>query len=155
MSSDFGAKKSRRSNPVAMIVPALIVVLIAGAGGAMWVMQKQSKIAEAKAWHMSGPPCEAASQAAYAQLAVSQPRVVEIDSAQIARSSGDASCGEAPNTSGRGPNTIPVCRFSDPTTLDVGIGASHFYFLPRSEPATVSIVDGRPNCVLGAASARP
>jgi len=150
MSSDFGAKKSRRSNPVTLIVPVLVVLLILGGGAGIWLMQQKSKAAEAASWHMSGPPCPAASASDYAAAASADLRGVEIDGVKMTRASGAASCGEAPNM--KGGAAIPVCKFSDPTTLDVAVGAAHYYFLPRSEPATVSLVDGKPNCVLGAAA---
>jgi len=148
MSSDFGAKKPRRSSPVAMIVPVLVVVLIIGAGGAMWMVQQKSKAAEAASWHMSGPPCPVASPSEFAAATSgSEAHTVEIDGVKMARTSGEANCGEAPNLSGGA--AIPVCKFTDPTTLDVTIGAGHVYYLTRSAPVTVSIAGGKPNCVLG------
>jgi hypothetical protein len=151
MSSDFGVKKPKRSNPIALIVPLLVVVLLIGAGGAMWMMQQKSKAAEAASWHMAGPPCPTATPSEFAAATSgSESHAVEIDGAKMTRTSGEANCGEAPNVDGGA--AIPVCKFTDPTTLDVTVGGDHFYFLPHSDPATVSIVGGKPVCALRAAA---
>ena len=148
-----GDATPRSFKAVALIVPAVVAVLtLGGVVGALMIRQ-QGRIADARAWLPAGPPCEIASQAAYTALASSQPRAIMLDGVQFVRSSGQATCGEAPNLSGRGPRTIPVCQFSDPTALAVTIGADTRYYLPRSAPATVSVADGQPHCVLAAGHA--
>ena len=148
MSSDFGGPRRRRSSPAVLVVAVLLGVAAAGAG-AYWIIQQRARSDETVAWKLKGPPCEVADKSAYAVMAGSEPlQASEVKGATLSRSTGRVVCGNAPDPVSHGAATIPACQFDVPTALDVQIGARHFYYLPRSEPATVSIRDGQPSCVL-------
>jgi hypothetical protein len=109
-------------------------------------------MADAKAWTIAGPPCPHPAANAYvADLEASHmhaSRAFEFMGVTFARSFGHVSCAEIHANGGRSDATYPVCQFTSPGALEVTTARGEFYFYPSTGPATISVPDGRPMCVM-------
>jgi len=136
---------------LAVILAASVAALFA-ANAAADRRQRNADIAEAKGWTIVGPPCPGLSRRAYlANLHAADLRVARafnFDGVRFARAYGDVSCEEIHDDGGQGPGVHPVCQFTSPAALEVTTPRGEFYFFPQAEPATITVFQSRPECVL-------
>lgn len=106
--------------------------------------------AAAKPWELKGPPCPAPSGwAADAKHAPAKAFI--FNGIKFARRYGHADCNAVAGPKGHGPAYVPLCQFSSPAVLAVTTEQGTFHFAPGvGRPATVSVVDGVPKCVIAA-----
>jgi hypothetical protein len=100
-------------------------------------------------WKVVGPPCPNITRQAFESQAIKPTQSFRMESVVFARAYGYSSCGELPAKGGL--QTLVVCQFTNPGVLAVTTAAGEFYFTPGlGQPATVSVADGPPSCVMAA-----
>ncbi len=128
-------------------VGALAVV---GIIAAVLILQRANAIAKAEAWMPPGAPCPVSSPAALLASGNRVEHVSVYDNIRFGRRSGFVTCNEVASDGGRGAGLVSVCQFNNPTVLQVTTRRGDFFYFPRSKPATVSVEDDTPRCVLAA-----
>jgi hypothetical protein len=153
---DYGVRSSYRLEAIGKLVflvlsGAAMAVVVYGAVGKE-AQHRAEVIAEAKAWTITGAPCQSLSARSYfTQLQASDMRATrafDFMGVTFARAFGHVSCSEIHEEGGRSDATFPVCQFTSPGALEVTSGQGVFYFFPQAGPATISVHGGRPQCVL-------
>jgi hypothetical protein len=138
----------RRFSAIQLVSAAAGVVAVVGTIGGVALFQRSTAITKARAWTAVGPPCPSLSQADFLAAGVQMAHTIVYDDVTFARGYGYANCNEIADKGGRGVGVVPVCQFNSPTALQVTTRRGTFYFATRSSPATVSIADGVPHCVM-------
>lgn len=151
MTSDFGAKSTRKKPPyVWMAVGALLLLgLIAASFVPAYFKQRNAAIAESGRWSISGPPCPALSAAEFAASGRVTPRGFTFGEVRFENQHGHASCTTLVYDGGTGRGTYPACQFMAPAVLKVTTAKGQFHFLPGlGQPATVFVENDQPRCVM-------
>lgn len=148
---DDGGRPGRRRLPPGLTLGAAVAVAV-GVTAAIWGpslrVHRREAIATARAWMLTGPPCQALAPAAYARQWFKATKAFEWDGATFARGAGHADCQDVTNGGGKGFGVHPVCQFTSPQVIAVTTGKGVFYFTPGlGKPATVTVQHGIPSCV--------
>jgi hypothetical protein len=110
---------------------------------------RQQRIADAKAWTITGPPCPTITEAQFLRPHQKGLRRFEFQGAVFFRRYGHVACAAIRNDGGRGGRLHAVCQFTSPDDLMVRTEAGEVYFRPGpGSPATISTAGGAPRCVL-------
>ena len=145
MTQDYGVRSKRRWTLLnRLVLPAVGLVIVLG-GLSMWWGQRQGEINEARDWLVSGPACPTLSSLEDIGFTPPPLDTFQFDGVRISRAYGHVNCREIAEQGG-----VPVCRFNSPMVLEVNAPSGPAIYWTKISPATVSIVQGRPSCVLGA-----
>ena len=148
MTRDYGVRKPHRALPVDHLMVGLLgLLLLAGIAGWCWEQQLPS-IRTAQAWTIKGPPCPIVSGPTRFGYALRDLDTFQFVKTRFSRVYGYVKCMVIFDRGGW--TAVPVCQFNSPMLLDVAAPAGHATYFTQMHPATISIVQGRPNCVLGA-----
>jgi hypothetical protein len=145
--SDYGAKK-RNGGTVGLITSVGGVVALGVIAAIVFVVHRQDAASQVAAWTPKGVACQPVSKDAYTAFGSPAASAITYDGVRFAHASGHQKCGAIPGDDGHGGATVPVCQFSDPTTLQITTPKGDFYFLPGSQPATVVVSHDQPTCTL-------
>ncbi len=147
MALDYGARRKPRRG-VMIIAGAALAVVGVGALVLVGAHDRQARIAEAKAWTVTGPPCAGGTGRAWD--ADAPPQIVDFGKARFARAHGAIRCAEIGYDGGRSDDVFPICQFDHPGRLEITTdhGATLFQLGPL-EPASVSVEHGLARCVVG------
>ncbi len=145
MVEDYGARRVRQIGLKRVLIGCGALVAIAVLG--IWLARLPQAVTRARAWAISGPPCQTQPRRVFDASVVKPREAFEFDDVTFIRGYGHASCTEIVNDGGRGIGTFPECQFTSPAVLQVTTGKGDFYFLPGAGPATVSVHHGEPSCV--------
>jgi hypothetical protein len=127
-----------------------VMLVLAGTPLLSTAAQRLVAIARAQAWTVAGAPCPGLSPAEVPASGYRIAHAIDYGDVRFGRAYGYVSCVEVSGDGGWSMDAAPVCQFNSPSLLQVTTRRGDFYFLTRMRPATVSIVDGRPRCVLNA-----
>jgi hypothetical protein len=145
---DFGRRRGPR--PIEIVATFGAIAVLAATLPLALAAQRIAAVAKARAWAVSGPPCPSLSRSAYLASGERIVHLIDYDGVRFGRGYGYVSCVEVAKDGGRGLDTVPVCQFNSPTVLQVTTRRGDFYFYTRIRPATVTIADDRPQCVMNA-----
>jgi hypothetical protein len=142
-----------RPSPRAIVVAVGIALAVAALVYSQ-MRQRELEIAgataAAKAWELKGPPCPAPS-GLMADPKYGPTKSFVFNGVRFARRFGHADCNAVAAPKGPGPDYYPLCQFTSPAVLEVTTEKGTFKFAPGvGHPATVSVVDGVPSCVIAA-----
>ena len=128
----------------------LAVALILGGLTARYLDIRATRIADARAWTVEGPPCPSISEAEMMRDPGGGLRSFEYGEATFVRRRGEVECAPVYEDGGRGDTFHPVCRFSRPGDIQVRTVDGAWQFRPGpGRPAVVSVSrGGRASCVL-------
>ena len=139
-----------RITPIEMVMAASAAALLAIVPVAL-LAQRYAAVEKARSLEVSGPPCPKLSAARYAALGAPAKQTTNVEGLLYSRQYGYVDCEYVATDHGRGLDRTPVCRFNSPTLLAVTTPRGRFFFSTGIAPATVTLADGRPRCVLAAA----
>jgi hypothetical protein len=146
------AKKIRigryRVSLLQLIAACGTTLVVVGAVLFLVIGQRLAAISKARDWTAIGAPCPTLSVAAYQASGNRIAHVIDYDGVSLGRGYGYVNCDEIADDGGRGRGVIPICQFNSPTILQVTTKRGRFYYFTQSSPATISIVDGVPRCVM-------
>jgi hypothetical protein len=129
-----------------------VVILITGGGGYFtyeYVRNRGVNIATANAWDIKGPPCAQLTAEQWGTRHLKARQVFDYDGRKIGRWSGDANCNDIHTSGGAGFGVDRICQFTNPTNLLVMTPKGTFYYdTGTGQPATLSIHQDMPKCVL-------
>jgi hypothetical protein len=159
MTADYGVRSRHRGLSPVQITLGIGVVLLLGALGWNLARYWSGQIAETREWTIPGPPCPALSrQALIAAGLQAAPEgdlrgfgdlTSDYDGVRFSRRFGYMSCAAVRENGGYSLDSHPVCQFTRPGVVTVASAKGVFYFNTGSNaPATVSVKDGVPACVL-------
>ena len=148
MTTDYGMRIVPRGPPIGKIAIAAGLLILFGAVVAGWIWQRPEGVQDAREWTIAGPPCPPATSQAYGRLPFHVSRAFDFADVRFGRAFGHASCAEIHDDGGLGMGTHPVCQFTSPGVLQITTKRGVYYFVPQTGPATVSVPDGQPTCVL-------
>ncbi|HEX3699901.1 MAG TPA: hypothetical protein VHV27_04435 [Phenylobacterium sp.] len=144
---DRGRNRTRTVMVAVMGVAA--VATVAAIFGPSLVIHRREAIVTAKAWTLSGPPCQGLTTPAYAKQWFKAVKGFEWDGVVFGRGAGHAECQDVRYGAGRGFGVYPVCQFTTPQVISVRTDRGVFYFTPGlGKGATVAVPHGLPSCVV-------
>ncbi|MDR3510421.1 MAG: hypothetical protein P4L73_02210 [Caulobacteraceae bacterium] len=150
ISGAFDLGRRRGLKPIEIVATFGALAVIAATVPLALGAQRIAAVAKARAWAVDGPPCPAMSRAAFQASGLRIAHVVDYDDVRFGRGYGYVTCVAVARNGGRGLDTVPVCQFNSPTVLEVTTPRADVYFATHIGPATVTIVNDRPRCVLNA-----
>jgi hypothetical protein len=116
-----------------------------------YLVIKRTRIADAKAWAIAGPPCPRIAEAEFLGGSRKPIRKFDYDEVTFLRRDGHVDCAPIYEDGGRGDRFHAVCQFTNPESLQVRTGKGEWAFRPGpSQPATVSTENDEARCVLAA-----
>jgi hypothetical protein len=152
-------KKSGNANIKLIAGIGAGVALLAGAViiGLDWNTHYHTLMAESVKWKITGPPCESVTREVFEKTMnpfapdkYAANLKFEFDDYAFAHSTGDVSCREVLLDGNIWLNTSPVCQFAHPIKIAMTGPSGAFYFATKDAPVTITVVNGRPVCVLNA-----
>jgi hypothetical protein len=159
MTADYGVRSVRRGlSPIQILMLIGLVALVVALGFTVFNYWR-NQIAIAKVWTVPGRPCSALSQTALVAAGLKAapegdlrgfPDMnIDFDNIRIGRRFGYVSCAEIHDNGGLSLDSHPVCEFTRPGVVTITSAKGVYYFNTGSTaPATVSVQDGVPTCVL-------
>lgn len=151
MSLDYGIRSKGKRLP---LIPIVIGVGLLVCGGYLLVTHlyhRNQAIARAEAWEVAAPPCPTTTAATFKTEIGRRGKPMEFYGVKFLRKYGYADCGTVADSRQFGFGMHAVCAFSSPAVLQVRTEKGDFYYAPDiAQPVTVSIIDGKPTCVMGA-----
>ena len=107
------------------------------------------RVADAKAWKIAGPPCPRITAGQFLGRHRKSARRFDFEGVAFFRRYGHVECAAIRNAGGRGDRRHPVCQFTSPGDLLIRANGLDWYFRPGpGQPATISLAQGRPACVM-------
>lgn len=101
-------------------------------------------------WAIAGPPCPQVAQVSIAARGMHPPPPFTYLGAHFTPQIGNVSCEAVPDDGWFPQTAHPVCQFSAPGAVEVQASARRVvYEVGVGRPATVTVRDGRPSCVVG------
>jgi hypothetical protein len=146
MTRRSGRTDSPLVSPLA-IGAGLVVLAAIGAG---WGWHRHTVYMDTQALTITGPPCPTITRQAYMSSDISASHVFLYDDVRFARADGMVSCDEIADHGGYGFGRLPVCQFNSPTVLEIITPRGEFFYATRARPATVTVDQGTPSCVMNA-----
>ena len=134
----------------------VIVALIATALGAWrltdrYLTIQRTRIADAKAWAIPGPPCPILTEARFMDGSRRPIRKFDYEEVTFLRRDGHVDCAPIYDDGGRSTRFHAVCQFTDPDSLLVRTERGQWAFRPGpGQPATISTANGEARCVMAA-----
>lgn len=136
----------------------MIVVGVGVLGGLAFLFATQMRAhdvaianatADAKPWELVGPPCPEGFSGPWANPDYAPDKSLVFNGVRFTRRAGHVDCSAVAAGKDAGQDYVPLCQFSSPIVLEVTTDKGAFKFQPGvGHPATVSIVDGTPRCVM-------
>jgi hypothetical protein len=112
---------------------------------------QRTRIADAKAWAIEGPPCPRITEAAFLDGSRKPIRKFDYEEVAFLRRDGHVDCAPIYDGGGRSTRFHAVCQFTNPESLQVRTQKGDWAFRPGpGRPATVSTADGEARCVMAA-----
>jgi hypothetical protein len=159
MTADYGVRSVRRGPSLLLILAVITLAVLLAVLGAIVYRYWSGQVAEAREWSISGPPCPALGRAQFLAAGLQPaadgdvrgfPDISEdYDGVRFARRFGYISCADVRENGGLSLDSHPVCQFTRPEVLTITTARGVFYFNTGiSAPATVSVKDGVPRCVM-------
>jgi hypothetical protein len=146
---DYGARRPVRRRAITLGAIALLVIA-ALAVLAFIIQDRATRMAEARAWTVSGPPCPQGRPAALVADGESVSQVMDFDGVRFARVHGAVRCAEIGYDEGRSGSLFPVCEFDHPGAVSVATARGVTVFVPPSlQAATIQVRHDTPSCVVG------
>jgi len=106
--------------------------------------------AEAKPWELVGDPCPEGFTGPWAKPEFAPKKSLVFNGITFTRRSGHADCSTIA-VEGKKDEFVPLCQFNGPILVEVKTDKGVFKFQPDvGRPATVSVVEGQPRCVMAA-----
>jgi hypothetical protein len=147
LTGEFGG----RSRKVAVVGAILLVAAGVAGIGQDWLQHRREGIADYKAWMVAGPRCPPPPKAMPGAPAARPLQITNFGGVGFARQHGATQCSDIAADGGRGYGSFPVCQFDHPGVLEVSTRRGLYRFRAGiMNPATVSVRDGIPTCVVGA-----
>jgi hypothetical protein len=151
-------RAARQRGPLARVPRrAWIAVAVVAAALGAWRLTdnyltiQRTRIADAKAWAITGPPCPRITEAAFLDGSRKPIRKFDYDEVTFLRRDGHAGCAPIYEDGGRSTRFHAVCQFTNPESLQVRTGKGAWAFRPGpGQPATVSTANDEARCVLAA-----
>jgi hypothetical protein len=145
---DYGAR--RRPRQAARMVLAIIMIgLVVAALAGLWATTRAARMAHARAWTDSGPPCAMAKASALAAAAEPPTQAQTYGGVRFVRAHGAIRCTEIGYDGGRSDDEFPVCQFDHPGGLAVTTPRGTYLFAPAPlRAATVQVRHDIPECVV-------
>lgn len=143
----MGKRRSRMPN--GWVILGLWMVVLLGAAGTKFYLDRQSAIKAARAWAAVGPPCPADTAAAEGGYQPGQ-RAFAFASIKFISDYRTAKCGNALDHGGTGQGEVDVCKVKGASQIDLTTAKGDFRFLTSGKTATVSVENGVASCVLDA-----
>lgn len=151
MSLDYGIRSKGKRLPLLPVMGVALVVVGGGYGLFTHLHHRSQQVARAEAWEVEAPPCPTTTAAAMKEELGRRGKPMEFYGVKFLRKYGYADCGTVADSRHFGFGVHAVCAFSAPAVLQVRTETGDYYFAPGvAQPATVSIIDGKANCVMGA-----
>lgn len=145
------ARNPLREIPRGLFVAAIVAfVVLAGLyliGNYRALVQR--RVADAKAWHVVGPPCPQITKAEFLKVRHAPARRFQFEGAEFLRRFGHVNCAAIRDNGGRSGRLHEVCQFTSPGDLAVRTPTGDWYFRPGpGRPATISTEAATPACVM-------
>ena len=130
-------------------VGALAVALFLGGLTGRYLTIRATRIADAKAWTVAGPPCPQLTEAEFTARKLKAPKTTDYEDVVFGRQFGHMDCRALRYGAGWGTETYPVCQFTSPSALTVATDKGRWFFAPGpGKPATVAVPRGEARCVM-------
>jgi len=149
MAIDYGVRRRPRRRA---LMAAAIVVIVLGLAllFAVWATDRATRMSDARAWTVAGPPCATASAASLAASPEAPVQVETFTGVRFARAHGALRCTDIGYDDGRSDDVFPVCQFDHPGGLQVTTPRGTYGFLLKPmEAATVQVRHDVAECVVG------
>jgi hypothetical protein len=149
MTLDYGAQRLHRRRVLA-IAGLLLLALGLAVAIAFVIQDHASRMASARAWAASGPPCATGTAAALATDGGNEAQSFVYDGVRFTRLHGAVRCAEIGYDEGRSDREFPVCQFDHPGALSITTSKGVTVFvLPVLQAATIQVRNDTPTCVIG------
>ncbi len=159
MAADYGVRSVRRGLTPVQIALGIGVLVLAVALGVILYRYWSGQIAETREWTISGPPCPSLSHQALIAAGLQAAPEGDVrgfadisddyDGVRFGRRFGYMSCADVRENGGFSLDSHPVCQFTRPEVVTITTAKGVFFFNTGvSAPATVSVKDGLPSCVM-------
>lgn len=148
MTSDYATRRAQSRLPL-IIAGAVIVILALAALVFVFASSRATRLANARAWSPSGPPCAVTTPQALAAGGYEVRQSQTLMNVTFARAHGSAACSTIGYDEGRSDSEFPVCQFDHPGGLVITTAKGVFAFAPGGVyGATVQVQHDRPSCVV-------
>jgi hypothetical protein len=149
MTLDYASRTRPRRGALVIVAVSLLALAVA-ALLALAIQTRATRMADAREWTVSGPPCPSATAASLAAAGEAATQLTTYYGARFGRTHGAVRCREIGYDDGRSGEDFPVCEFDHPGGLEVTTSAGHWVFdLPPLRAATVQVRHGVAQCVVG------
>lgn len=146
---DYGQQRRQDRTPL-VAAGAVLVVIALGALVYTWASARATRMANARAWTASGPPCAPTTPQALVALGYDVRQTQSLMGARFARAHGAVACSTIGYNAGRSDGEFPVCEFDHPGGLVITTRKGVFAFAPGGvNGATVQVRRDQPSCVVG------
>lgn len=132
----------------------VVVGIVAGVGLLLYTQGRSRQMAiagataETKPWELVGPPCAEGFSGPWANPEYAPKKALVFNGLRFARRAGHVEC-SAIAAKGGNSDFVPMCEFTGPILVEVTTDRGTFRYQPGvGNPATVSVVDGQPRCVV-------
>ena len=150
-------RTARQRGPLGIPRRAWIVATVVAAAFGAWRLTdnyltiQRTRIADAKAWAITGPPCPRITEAVFLDGSRKPIRKFDYDEVTFLRRDGHADCAPIYEDGGRSTRFHGVCQFTNPESLLIRTRKGDWAFSPGpGQPATVSTANDEARCVLAA-----
>lgn len=159
MTADYGVRSVRRGPSAIVVILMVGALALCSALGVFLYRYWAGQVAEAREWTIAGPPCPAMTRKTLVAAGLQAAPEGDVrgfsditdgyDGVVFARRFGYISCADVRDNGGLSLDSHPVCQFTRPEVLTITTAKGVFYFNTGvSAPATVSVKDGVPSCVM-------
>ncbi|TAJ74612.1 MAG: hypothetical protein EPO51_00720 [Phenylobacterium sp.] len=153
-SGRFGRRRRAREGvPRRVWIVAVLIAAGFGAWGltGRYLAIQRTRIADAKAWAITGPACPLITEAEFLEGSRKPIRKFDYEEVAFLRREGHVDCAPIYADGGRSTRFHAVCQFTDPESLLVRTSKGDWAFRPGpGQPATVFTADGQARCVMAA-----
>jgi hypothetical protein len=132
-----------------MILAVAMIALAVAALVGVWATTRAARMAQARAWTDSGPPCAVVRASDLAAADETPTQAQTFGGVGFLRTHGAIRCTEIGYDGGRSDDDFPVCQFDHPGGLSVTTPRGTYLFaLAPLRAATVQVRHGVPDCVV-------
>jgi len=149
MTADFGMSRRRGRAPTGWIILAAWMVVLLGAVGTKFYLDRQAATKAAHEWSAVGPPCPADTTPADDSYQPGQ-RAFAFAGMKFLSDYKTAKCGNALDHGGTGQGEVDVCKVKGASRIDLSTAKGRFRFMTSGKNATVSVENGVASCILDA-----
>jgi hypothetical protein len=147
----FGFQSHRCGQSASRATTVAVALMLASILPLALAAQRQAALGRVRAWTVpNAPPCPVVSRAAVVAFGEPIRDVFTFEGTRYGRSFGYASCARIPTDPVFGFGRMPVCQFNTPAVVEVNGPHGRLFFMTGLQAVTITVPDGRPQCVLGA-----